>query len=116
MPDRQGDTEFWTRERCFITERINHQSIPEFSLADCRVEPGVTTELHCLDVDEWYYIVAGSGSMEVGGGTPYAVIPGDCVAIVRGESQRISNTGGTDLVFQCVCIPRFQPQGYQPLE
>lgn len=116
MPDQRGDTEVWTRERCFIAERINQESIPEFSLADCRVEPGVTTELHSLNVDEWYYIVAGCGNMEVGGGAPYAVGPGDCVAIARGESQRISNTGETDLVFQCVCVPRFQPQGYQALE
>ena len=108
--------ETWTRERCYITERINDASIPEFSLAGCRVEPGVTTELHCLDVDEWYLITEGDGSMEVGGNPPYAVGPGDTVSIARGVSQRISNTGGADLVFQCICIPRFRAEGYQPLE
>lgn len=116
MSDNYEGAEFWTSERCYITERINTSDVPAFSLADCRVEPGVTTQLHSLDVDEWYFIVAGEGRMEVGGGPAYPVAPGDTVAIARGESQRICNTGTVDLVFQCVCIPRFRPEGYQALE
>ena len=116
MTDSRNTDEFRTRERCYITERINDSSIPEFSLADCRVEPGVTTELHCLDVDEWYLIVRGHGSMEVDGRAPYAVGPGTTVSIPRGTSQRISNIGDTDLIVQCICIPRFTVEGYQPLE
>jgi mannose-6-phosphate isomerase-like protein (cupin superfamily) len=116
MPDNKPSEEVWTRERCYVTERINDAEIPAFSLAECRVESGVTTELHCLDVDEWYVIVAGCGSMEVGGGPAYPVSSGDTVSIARGESQRISNTGTSDLIFQCVCIPRFHVEGYQALE
>ena len=40
-----SDEEFWTSERCYIRERINIESIPDFSLADFRVEPGIVTEL-----------------------------------------------------------------------
>lgn len=108
--------EFWTSERCFIRELINVESITEFSLANSRVEPGVVTELHCLSVREWYYIAAGSGLMEVGDGPPIEVGPGDTVEIPADVSQRITNTGSTDLLLQCVCMPRFTPDCYKSLE
>ncbi len=110
------DEEFWTSERCFIRELINSESIPDFSLADSRVEPGITTELHSLSVREWYYITQGSGLMEVGGGPQLEVGPGDTVEIPAGVSQRITNTGNDDLKLQCVCLPRFTPDCYQSLE
>ena len=44
-----GAGEFWTEERCFITELHNCDASPEASLAVARVEPGVTTQLHALD-------------------------------------------------------------------
>lgn len=112
-----GDTrEFWTRERCFIRELVNDPGIGEFSLAEARVEPGVRTELHQLAVDEWYVIMSGTGLMEVGGEPAFAVGPGDVVAIPAGTSQRIENTAEVDLILQCVCLPRFTADAYQPLE
>lgn len=111
-----NDEEFWTSERCFIRELINTESIPEFSLADSRIEPGVETELHSLSVREWYYITQGTGLMEVGGGPRIEVGPGDTVEIPAGVSQRITNTGKDDLKLQCVCLPRFTPDCYQSLE
>jgi len=110
------DEEFWTSERCYMRELINIESIPDFSLADSRVEPGVVTELHSLSVREWYYIKEGTGLMEVGGGPQIEVGPGDTVEIPAGVSQRITNTGNTDLALQCVCLPRFTPGCYQSLE
>lgn len=108
--------EFWTEERCYIRELINKESIPDFSLANSRVEPGVVTELHSLSVREWYYIVQGTGLMEVGGGPEIEVGPGDTVEIPAGVSQRIRNTGDDDLLLQCVCLPRFTPECYVSLE
>ena len=108
--------ELRTRERLYITERLNDPAVPQVSLADARVEPGVTTELHALSVNEYYNISAGKGLMEVGGGEPFPVAAGDTVAIPAGTSQRISNTGNTDLCFQCICLPRFTPGAYRPLE
>ena len=108
--------EVWTGERCWITELLNDASVPEVSLARCRVEPGVTTELHRLGVREWYVVEAGSGLVEVGEEKPRPVRRGDVVAIPAGRAQRITNTGTGDLVFQCVCLPRFTPECYESLE
>jgi mannose-6-phosphate isomerase-like protein (cupin superfamily) len=109
-------TEFPTRERIFITERLNDPAVPDVSLADARLEPGITTELHRLTVNEWYVIQQGGGLMEVGGGEPFAVSSGEVVVIPAGTSQRITNTGDADLLFQCICMPRFTEDSYCPME
>ncbi len=108
--------EILTRERCFIRELVNDPALPDASLAECRVEPGVTTELHRLSVAEWYVIREGRGHMEVAGEASFSVAPGDVVAIPPGASQRIRNTGDGDLVFQCLCVPRFTPASYESLD
>ncbi len=108
--------EQWTSERCFIREVVNIPAIPEYSLAETRVEPGVTTELHALSVNEWYIIVSGSGVMEVDRAAGQVVSSGDVVTIPAGVAQRISNNGDEDLVFQCLCLPRFTPECYESLE
>ncbi len=112
----EASEETWTGERCFITELMNDPAIPEVSLAQCRVPPGTTTQLHKLSVKEWYVVGKGSGLMEIGAGPPFEIGPGDTVAIPAGTSQRVTNTGDSDLLFQCVCIPRFTPECYESLE
>jgi mannose-6-phosphate isomerase-like protein (cupin superfamily) len=111
----RSPAEFPTRERIFVRELVNQPSVPGASLAECRVEPGVTTELHRLTVAEWYLVRRGSGLMEVAGGEPFAVGPGDIVSIPAGASQRIRNSGSDDLVIDCLCVPRFTPDCYEPL-
>jgi mannose-6-phosphate isomerase-like protein (cupin superfamily) len=113
---RRIPAEFPTRERCFIRELVNEADVPGASLAACRVEPGVTTELHRLSVAEWYLVRRGSGLMEVAGETPFEVGPGDVVPVPAGASQRICNTGREDLLFDCLCVPRFTPDCYEALE
>ncbi len=108
--------EFYTRERVWVTELLNDPAAPAVSLARCRVLPGVTTELHRLSVAEWYVIESGTGAMEVGGEEPFAVGAGDVVAIPKGVSQRITNTGQADLLLQCICLPRFTPRCYEGLD
>lgn len=115
MPEK-AKPEIWTEERCYIAELVNEPAWPEFSLARCRVEPGVTTQLHALSVHEVYVIRQGAGLMYVGDGEPREVGPGDSVTIPRQVAQRITNTGDTDLVFDCVCSPRFSEDGYTSLE
>ena len=107
--------EVWTRERCYIREIVNDPAIGQFSLAEARVEPGITTERHRLDVDEWYVLVRGEGTVTVGDAPPRAVKVGDVVPIPAGTSQQIENTGDSDLVFQCICLPRFTSASYEPL-
>lgn len=116
MTNNRNPGEYFTGERCFIAELINSPEIPDFSLANTRVEQGVTTELHRLDVREWYLIVEGRGLMELGETPAYEVGPGDTVSIPSGMSQRIRNIGEGDLNFQCICMPRFTPASYEPLE
>lgn len=108
--------EVWTREGCFIKEYLNDPHLPEVSVARSRVEPGVTTELHALDVIEWYCIHAGQGLMRVGDREPFMVSTGDTVRIPADREQQITNTGETDLLFLCVCVPRFTTASHTALE
>ena len=106
---------FETRERCVITELLNDPRDPAASLAEARVPPGVTTELHALDVDERYVLTAGQGRLELDG-VAHDLRAGDAALIPAGTAQRIANTGAEALVFLCLCTPRFRPEGYRPLE
>lgn len=108
--------EFLTGERCYIAELLNDPRVPAVSVARTRVLPGVTTELHKLAVAEFYLITSGEGLMTVGEHAPFAVGPGDSIEIPAGTAQQICNTGSADLVFQCVCLPRFTPECYESLE
>lgn len=108
--------EQWTSERCYITELINDAQWSEVSLARCRVEPGVTTQLHELSVHEVYVIEKGDGRMYVGDSAPFTIGPGDTVSISKHTPQRVQNTGDGDLVFLCVCTPRFSRECYTSLE
>ena len=85
------------------------------ALIGCGVAPGVTTRLHVVAVDERYVIVSGRGLMETGG-VRAEVGPGDAVLIPAGVPQRIANVGAEDLVFHCVCTPRFTPEAYRDVE
>jgi mannose-6-phosphate isomerase-like protein (cupin superfamily) len=67
-------------------------------------------------VDERYLVLSGSGVVTVGDMAPRQVDPGDVVVIPRGTSQQVSNIGKTDLVFYCICTPRFSPDCYESLE
>lgn len=116
MNPKQKPAEVATRERCFITEFLNESTVPDVSLARTRVEPGVTTELHALSVLEWYVIERGRGLMKLGGRDAFEVGPGDTVQIASGQEQQITNIGDDDLLFLCVCVPRFTPDVYTPLE
>ena len=110
-------TEILTQEGCWILESWNDPGDAAVSLARARVTPGITTQLHrLLGVEERYLIIAGTGLVKVGTRTPAKVGPGDIVAIPAGESQQITNDGKTDLIFYCVCTPRFTPGCYQSLE
>lgn len=108
--------EFWTDERCYITELCNAPALPDASLAIARVEPGVTTQLHALEgVTETYIVIEGTGLLEVAGET-VDIAAGDQVVIPAGASQRVTVTSETDLRFYCLCTPRFVPEAYINLE
>ena len=113
---RNEKPERYTSERCWISEILNDLHWPEFSIARCRVEPGVTTELHSLSVHEVYVIEHGQGLMRVGENDPFEVGPGDTVSIPKQSAQSIANVSDDDLIFTCVCSPRFLQDCYTSLE
>lgn len=94
-----------TAERCLITENYSAENL---SIAQARVKPGITTLAHHLEgVDEIYLITSGEGQVDVGDLESTKVAAGDLIIIPAGASQRISNIGKTDLVFYCICTPKF---------
>lgn len=106
-----------TAERCHIRELINQSEQGDFSLAQARVEPGVSTALHLLkDTLEIYYILEGKGEMVLDGKVIGTVEAGDNVMIPANTSQCIRNVGERDLIFLCWCQPRFVPACYVDLE
>ena len=115
--DDISSPEFWTDERCFITECLNSEEIEEFSLAIARVRPAVTTQLHCLiDTKEIYIIRKGTGLVLVGQ-QEFKISVGDSVIIPANTPQRITNLSNSeDLEFYCHCSPRFVPEAYENLE
>lgn len=109
--------EFDTPERCSILEAWNDESDPAISIARARVAPGITTQLHRLRaIDERYLVVAGNGFVRIGSLTPQRLGLGDIAIIPAGVAQQISNAGETDLIFYCICTPRFSPDCYEALE
>ena len=108
--------EYYFDEGCFILELSNASTDPYVSIARVRVEPGVTTQLHCLTgVIERYVILSGLGSVEVAEQSPQQVSVGDVVIIPVLCPQRITNIGHDDLVFLAICSPRFTESAYNAL-
>ena len=113
----QGFAEVKSNEGCYILEVSNDPGDEEVSIARARVEPGVTTRWHRLrQAAERYVIVSGKGLVEIRGVAPAGVESGDVVRIPPGAAQRITNTGEGDLLFYCVCSPRFRAEDYEDLE
>lgn len=111
------EQEFYTDEQCHILECSNFPDDPEVSIAQARVEPGVTTRWHRLkNTTERYYILSGRGRVEVGDLPPQEVCVGDVVLIPPNCRQRITNLGSDDLLFLAICSPRFMPQAYEEVE
>ncbi len=109
--------EFFTPEKCYITELSNTPEDPDVSISRARVSPGVTTRWHRLrGTTERYYILSGRGRVEVGDLPPHEVNAGDIVLIPPMCPQRITNIGPADLVFLAICTPRFSNDAYEDIE
>jgi len=102
--------EYSTAERCFVAENYSNE---EVSVARARVKPGVTTVAHHLTgATEIYLVTRGKGVVNIGDLQPTQIGTGDVVVIPAGTSQKITNIGKTDLVFSCICTPRFTSEIY----
>ena len=110
-------TEFYTQEKCFITELSNSSDDPDLSIARARVASGITTRWHRLHgTGERYFILQGSGRVEIGDLPPKDVTVGDIVIIPPLSRQRITNTGSSDLIFLALCTPRYQVDAYEDVD
>ena len=109
--------EFYTPEKCYITELSNTPDDPDVSIARARVELGVTTRWHRLKgTFERYFIISGRGIVEIGEQPPQEVTAGDIVLIPPMCRQRITNIGAEDLVFLAICSPRFSQDVYEDID
>lgn len=105
--------EYYTTEGCHIIEVMNTAEQENVSIARARVEPGVKTRVHYLiDTSEHYCVQQGRGLVFLDEQAGFEVIPGDIVAIEPGQHQSIENIGNEDLIFLCVCTPRFKQENY----
>lgn len=109
--------EFTTPERCTINELLNHTDDKHCSIAKASVAPGITTQLHAVkNTIERYIILAGEGEVFINHSPPETVAYLDIVNIPAGQAQKIKNCGQNDLIFLCICTPRFEQKNYQNLE
>jgi len=109
--------EFYFKEGCFVLEQYNVPEDSLLSIARARVEPNKKTRWHRLkDTTERYYILAGTGIVEIGAMPPKEVAPGDIIVIPPLCPQRIKNIGAEDLIFLAICTPRFEIKNYEDIE
>lgn len=112
-----ANNQFLTAERCTINELLNHSDDSDCSIARASVAPGVTTQLHAVrNTVERYIILEGQGRVFINNGPAENVTHLDVVIIPSDTAQKIENHGDTELVFLCICTPRFEQKNYYSLE
>jgi mannose-6-phosphate isomerase-like protein (cupin superfamily) len=102
---------FQTADGSEIRELLAHRNscIHKQSLAEARLAPGQATTPHYHPVvEEIYYILEGTGRMQLGNEVA-EVGPGDAIAIPPGMIHTIENTGDQTLKFLCCCAPGYEP-------
>ncbi|MBN2579426.1 MAG: cupin domain-containing protein [Pirellulales bacterium] len=101
---------FITKDGSEIRELLAHRNscIRNQSLAEARLPPDGSTTPHRHErTEEIYYILQGTGQMQVGEEI-HQVVPGDAVAIPPGARHQITNTGNEILKFLCCCAPAYE--------
>ena len=108
--------EFFIDEGCHIIEILNNSAHPNISISQARVEPMSTTECHFLnETVEIYYILEGVGTAYIDD-EPIKVKKGDIIYIPKGVHQYILNETHHDLLFLCICTPRWIPNSYKSVQ
>jgi mannose-6-phosphate isomerase-like protein (cupin superfamily) len=102
---------FTTKDGSEIRELLAHRNscIKKQSLAEARLAPGGQTQPHYHRLtEEIYYILEGTGDMQLGEDDRRNVGPGDAIAIPPGLAHTIKNTGDVTLKFLCCCAPAYE--------
>jgi mannose-6-phosphate isomerase-like protein (cupin superfamily) len=88
------------------TIRELHHSAAQ-SLAEATLEPSEATQRHYhAKTEEIYFVVKGSGDMEVDG-EHRRVRPGDAILIPAGAWHTLENDGNSELRILCCCVPPY---------
>lgn len=101
---------FITVDGSTIRSLLDRSNAPvtHHSLAEATLEPGQATTRHHHKVsEEIYYLVEGTGEMDVDG-ERRTVTVGDAVLIPPGAWHQLTNTGGGPLRLLCTCAPAWQ--------
>ena len=101
---------FTTKDGSEIRELLAHRNscIRNQTLAEARLPvAGQTTAHRHLKTEEIYYILAGRGSMRIGGEIRDVGV-GDAIAIPLGAVHQITNVAPEPLVFLCCCAPGYE--------
>jgi mannose-6-phosphate isomerase-like protein (cupin superfamily) len=67
-------------------------------------------------MNERYMFVQGTAVVKAGDQVPEPVEAVNVVVIPAGTPQQITNDGDSELIFYCMCTPRFTPDCYEALE
>jgi mannose-6-phosphate isomerase-like protein (cupin superfamily) len=95
---------FVTKDGSTIRE-LHHTDVQ--SLAEATLEPDEATQRHYhRATEEIYFVLKGSGRMEVDGETRM-VRPGDAVLIPAGAWHTLENNGTSELRILCCCAPPY---------
>jgi mannose-6-phosphate isomerase-like protein (cupin superfamily) len=95
---------FVTADGSLIRELLRGE---QQSLAEAMLAPGQATQRHYHAAsEELYYLLAGTGEMEVDGERT-RVAPGDGILIPPGGWHEIRNDGAGELRFLCCCAPPY---------
>jgi mannose-6-phosphate isomerase-like protein (cupin superfamily) len=98
---------FVTKDGSFIRE-LHHTDAQ--SLAEATLEPDQATARHYhRATEEIYFVLKGSGEMEVDGSTE-RVRPGDAVLIPAGAWHTLVNDGTSELRILCCCVPPYSDE------
>ena len=105
----QKQQPFRTKDGSEIRE-LMHPSVhgnQNQSLAEARIESGMTTALHRhRHSEEIYHVTAGDGLMTLGE-KQFVIAPGDSIAIAPGTPHRVQNSGNEALLILCCCSPPY---------
>jgi mannose-6-phosphate isomerase-like protein (cupin superfamily) len=95
---------FVTKDGSFIRE-LHHTDAQ--SVAEATLEPDQATERHYhRATEEIYFVVKGSGDMEVDGEHKRIAV-GDAVLIPTGAWHSLHNNGTSELRILCCCAPPY---------
>ncbi|MHB8896498.1 MAG: cupin domain-containing protein [Candidatus Geothermincolia bacterium] len=106
----EDSEEFLAGDHTRLRELLSPVTAPlsvRYSLAHASLAPGFTSLLHRIRSSEVYYIMEGTGLMNIDD-EKTVVHPTDTVYIPPGATQCITNIGDDLLVFLCIVDPAWE--------